>query len=52
MHQIVMNLGANAVQAIGAAEGIVHIHVERAELDQGPSSAFICRGRRKRRRRH
>ncbi len=34
MHQIVMNLGTNAVHAIGAADGIVHIRVERAVLDK------------------
>jgi len=34
MHQIVMNLGTNAVHAIGSAEGAVNMRLERAVLDK------------------
>jgi signal transduction histidine kinase len=33
MHQIVMNLGTNAVHAIGSAGGVVNIRLERAVLE-------------------
>jgi CheY-like chemotaxis protein len=45
LHQVIMNLGTNAAQAIGAAEGVIHVSTREVVIEAGVAPGGPAPGR-------